>query len=439
MPMTIRRAALLGVLAILAGACRRPVSLPEGAIEGTECSPDAVSVMVRGTRLGPMDPQNGFINGISDPHMPNVDFPDRTVVERLHPYYWSVATPWQASIARSYGAVVTLSLYQEYADYDLNVRPYHDWPRWEAFMRDAAQRNLDAGRPVEWWDIWGEPPINQNPALVHESFERAIEVIRSVDPAARFGAPHLVHWNRDQMAAFMDYAVANDLRLDAFGWHEFQTAEEFTEHLAEFRALLRERPSLGDPEVHINEYSPFEQYLVPGFNLRWLEAFEAGGVAQAKRACWDILEGDELWSTCWDGLDGMFMRDSRTPQAVYWLYQRYSELSGERLLVEHPRGSAGLASVDDGRQQLHLLIGRDLPPGTAPRDMIVTIEVPSWAGSSLTVDINDIPYTNAYTQPEPLVAMVEEPSQTVGVEGGAVTVRLGCVAPGEVRELTLHP
>lgn len=41
--------------------------------------------------------------------------------------------------------------------------------------------------------------------------------------------------------------------------------------------------------------------------------------------------------------------------------------------------------------------------------------------------------------PEALPAMVAEPGRTVAVDGGVVTVLPKCVAPGEVRELILHP
>jgi len=54
------------------------------------------------------------------------------------------------------------------------VRPWDNWPAWESWVRQAVQADSAAGGMVDWWDIWGEPNFDQDPALVAETFKVSI-------------------------------------------------------------------------------------------------------------------------------------------------------------------------------------------------------------------------------------------------------------------------
>ncbi|MDP3911888.1 MAG: hypothetical protein Q8Q14_16000 [Gemmatimonadales bacterium] len=408
--------------------------------EPATCPANALTVTIGRDSLGPLARGIGFLHGISDPHQAPQQFPDPTLVAALAPTFWRVSDGWHVQLAEPFGVSTTFVLYDGYADYDPSVRPWDDWAAWEAWVAQVVRADSTAGGIVDWWDVWGEPNFAQDPAQVAETYKRAHDVIRSIAPAARIVAPSVVAWNEATIAGFLDYAVAQGLTINAISWHEFGQPGELSAHVTRARELVAARPFLGSLAIHINEYEPYEQHLIPSRGLAWLDAFERTGVNESHRACWDVVEGADQWSTCWNGLDGLLMKDNVRPQALYWLYHAYARMAGQRLAVDSGAGVVVLAAVENTSRTLRALVGRASPSTEPdPVDIAVTIEAPAWAGASLAYTVDGIPYTSAQLAPQALAQPVPGPRGRANVNSGTVTLQLRCVGLGEVRVLRLEP
>ena len=82
----------------------------------------------------------------------------------------------------------------------------------------------------------------------------------------------------------------------------------------------------------IDEYAPAAQHHLPGFAVGWFYYLEKSGVLSVSRACWNVMDSvNGIWDDCWDGLDGLFMKDNLTPQALYWVFNRYAQMLGRKL------------------------------------------------------------------------------------------------------------
>jgi hypothetical protein len=139
------------------------------------------------------------------------------------------------------------------------------------------------------------------------------------------------------MRTFLDYVVAHHLKLDAISWHEVDSVPGTTgnpsnveTHVAQARALLAARPSLGHPAIFVNEYGAVANHLIPGWSVAWIDALEKAGVDQANRACWHgpDVTGRRI-AECDEGsLDGLFVPASGVPQALYYVYRAYADMAG---------------------------------------------------------------------------------------------------------------
>lgn len=424
-------------LVLVVVGCRHPPgsAIDVGSQTG-ECVAGALRLAVRGDRLGAMAPKVGFLHGLAGSDHPGEQFPKPELVAALKPRFWRVSDGEHVKIAKQFGADVTFVLSDAYSGYDPNFQPWNDFPGWETHVRNTVGAALDAGAAVGWWDIWGEP--HGDATKVAESFRRAHEAIRAVDPGAKVVAPSLVAWDEATMASVLDDAVAHGMRLDAVSWHEFDDPASFAAHLKAARALIAARPTLGSPQIHINEYASSEQTLVPALNLAWLQAFEDGHVDQAHRACWDVVESGATWSTCWAGLNAMFLRDEVTPQPEYWLYLRYASMSGERLATDAASDVVAIASVDEASRVVRVLIARGADRRSGPPvNVELAIQAPAFAGASARAELDAIQYTGTTAQVQALPAMQAGPRLDVPVTAGSSSVSVKCVDANEVRSIVL--
>jgi hypothetical protein len=234
-------------------------------------------------------------------------------------------------------------------------------------MRDATAH----GMRMDYFDIFAEPNWGWNGVTIGqqlELFRITYDIVRKYQPNLKIVALDHGGLNDDPdmfqkiYAPFLDYIVKNNLRLDAVSWHEFSSPEVVLPHVEEVRQLISARPALCNPtcpEIHINEYTSSDNHLVPGANVGYLYYFEKAGVDVTSRACWDDVGYRwSTYSTCWEGVDGMFLKDNITTTNVYWVYQKYAEMNHERIFSSGGDRTVAIADLDEVKHELKILIGR---------------------------------------------------------------------------------
>lgn len=410
--------------------------------------------------------------------------PDWDLITALRPAFWRIAwyTSGQSAALHQkvtkFGAKVTVILSDVYAE-KLNLsgdqgirkfKPWEDWPAYERLVQSVFTE-ISAGGPVAYWDLWSEPNWlwggNQEQFL--EMVERTTKLIRALDPHARIIGPSIgafedsVGGGAPIFPALLDYMVAHRLHPDAVSWHEFKAPDEVAAHVSQMRQWLDERPQLcipQCPELHINEFAPPVSYLIPGWTVGWLSAFEQADVDWASRACWWVEKSKpavpERYGNCSQGLDGLFGSDNRTPHPVYWVQRFYADMQNDIRLQSESSSLrtvviAGKTSAD---QIIHLLVGRytcgkDLSwctgDRTAPVEGNLTPSVPvtiviknlPTSVSAVRASINRIPNENVLGS---LPLPVTLPPQTIPVHADhTLTLPIASYQDGDGYAITLSP
>jgi len=423
----------------------RDAGASPAAVETSAARTERLDVDVT-SNAGPSDPLVGLMHDSCDPHRPDGACVDRDQVAALHPRFWRVSDPRNYQCARALHPKITYVLMDGYADYHPRPEPWKDWAGWEGYVAKTVRLARSHDAPVDYWEPWGEPWANPtNAEQVLEAFRRANAVIRREDPAAKVVGPSLAHWHEAALTRFLDDSVQHGLRYDAISWHEFDRPEDVPAHVQRARELIAARPALGTPEIHINEYANEEQHLVPGTAVGWIAALERANVQWTSLACWDCYENGAVWSDCWHGLEGLFLRDGRTPQALYWVFRRYSEMRGRRLTTagDTPR-TAGLATWDDARRELRVLLGRSqrIETPAAAADVLVTLSRVPASILQVTVTIDRIPFVPVAGHPnavQPLASPVSGPPAGLPVDQGTLRIRLPAVQEGEAVSILVRP
>ncbi|MFZ5468572.1 MAG: hypothetical protein ACOZIN_03960 [Myxococcota bacterium] len=322
---------------------------------------------------------------------------------------------------------------------------------WSDFM-ESFMLAVDAQNPAfDYYDLFAEPDWSWKGISAEQFFEIfkiAHDTIRRHRPEAKIVAPSLEKFNGPGLELFFQYAVDNDLRIDAVSWHEiYQTPAEVAGHVEAARNLIQTifqaKPSLAVKELHINEYGPPQSHLVPGWTVGWLAAFEATGVDHANRGCWKETGG---WSDCANGLNGLLLEDDSTPQPLFFVHRAYANLPPDRLEIQShlPRLEA-LAGVDAAAGELRLLVGRyscgrtgrwcmgaDLPVGgeeTEPVDVIIEVTQYPLGGALADIAVDRIPNLGTTGA---LLAPTTLPRQQVNVTGSTLRFQIDQLRDGEV-------
>lgn len=296
---------------------------------------------------------------------------DWPALQTLKPRFWRIGVSEQAgnnyllAKALNPAAKITVVLSDQLAvlrgGYHA-LRPWEDWGRYEADVRQVVSLYRQHGLQVDYWDVWSEPDTR---AMWHgscdqamEMFERTVRAIREVDAAARVVGPSVSDVNESGvcpdgfLGRFLHYMTRNHLRMDAVSWHEFQHPRHVPLQAAAIREYFQRQPAWGPaPEMHVNEFSGPQDAQNPAWAVAWLQSLETARVDWASRACW--AEG------CGAGLDGLFTPDNRTPTALYWVHKAYAVLPPGRLRAKAADpDTVAIAGLEEGSRRMAILLGR---------------------------------------------------------------------------------
>lgn len=432
--------------------------------------------------IGPAKLLQGFLHG-NDRQDP---FIDPNLVNSLKPKFWRIGIQWQKTIPyiikvkQKFDTKITFNIqdllgnnvgYVAVQTPGIDCRKYlcfHTFSElkqyWAAETNKIMKRITSPNNPfmIEYIDVFAEPN-NQikgvTPLQFCELFEISHNIIRRYNPTVKIVAPSTGSPFRTQtFKPFLEYIAAHNLKLDALSWHEFSEPQNIMEHTNEARVAIDEvfssKPHLKPKEIHINEYAPYDNHLIPGYAVGWLYYMEKAGIDWGSRACWNVPYGFKRgnWSDCWAGLNGMFTKDPppgskyAAPQHIYWVHKAYADMEGGTRLSSSSNTptTEALASKHYDSQTIRILAGIFLPQKSRfsePSKVEITIlnyPYSKISASHVLVNIQKIPNNN--NRAEPFLEPLQLPAKTVRItENNTITILLDNVTNGDAYSIIVNP
>ena len=267
----------------------------------------------------------------------------------------------QLDIIRAMGAQPLMSL-----SYTPNVlggdkgvtNPPNDLRLWyELIYRLVRHVNGERKLGVEYWEIWNEP---NGGSFWQGSMEQFLElyavtekaVIRA-DPSVKFGGAGYYLFPKKWVRAMMEYAKANNLRMDFLSWHDYWDAgHDIVGEVETAHAWMKE---LGmNPELIIDEWN-YNAALDPGNDDH------NGAVYVADLLCrmvelgidhapfFEIKDGTNE-KRYW-GRWGLFTADHH-PKACYYAFLGFARMEGKRLSFSGAQDLSGNEIVNKGKAKI---------------------------------------------------------------------------------------
>jgi hypothetical protein len=359
--------------------------------------------------------------------------------------------------------------------------PWSNWSIYNAWVKSTVKTIVASGEQVSYWDLYNEPggfgyysAANYaivTPALLLQQFLDTYQDVKAVDPSAAIVGPSLAEWGdypnqystntksdpEFDMASFLTFAATNHLQLAAISWHEIADSngpnpEEnsffpavIIDHVNEARRLIAALPSLGHPQIFIEEYGLPEVQQIPGWDVSYLSALTTAGVASADRACWPA-------SQCANPtLDSLLANNAVYPEPDYWVRTAYAAMSGNMIASSSSLDwVTALGSYNATNQTITGLIGRGkgcdqdaycdsvdpYDPPLAPISATITVTVP-WRSGTVNVGLADIAGQNITPIYQPIPVTSTLKISPTGPNSGTVTIPISSFADGDAYSLTI--
>ncbi|MFD1552875.1 T9SS type A sorting domain-containing protein [Putridiphycobacter roseus] len=243
-----------------------------------------------------------------------------------------------------------------------NAQPWTNFTQYRSFLSTLFTATIGNNLTPHYWDVWNEPQSTEfwtgNFSQLIQTYRNTNQIKDSIAPSMKLVGPSIVSYDELFIQTFLDSLAAHAIYLDAVSWHEFGLPDSLTLHVNQFRTLLQNNPQWGNPEIHINEYSPRQTNQIPAWKVGWFYHLEKSNVDWANNACWDDMDdGVNQWNNCIWGLNGILSYDESSPLPIYWAHKAYGTMQGEKVLSTGTDSKTiAIASIEN--QSLKILTGR---------------------------------------------------------------------------------
>jgi len=235
---------------------------------------------------------------------------------------------------------------------------YAGWPyqysasSWPTVVKNQVQEvEASPYAGITNFELWNEPDntwLSSNGSF-NSFWTTTYQQVRSLDASAVIQGPSFSD-NISGMQSFLQNAVATNTVPNVISWHELESAGKIAGDIA---TVTAEEKSLGitPRPIAIEEYAAPSQVSVPGDLVDYIAQFERLGVSNAELAFWNAYGalGDLLTGT------------GGSPNAAYWLYRWYGQMTGNMVTVVPPgtagAGLDGAASVNPAGNQVSVIFG----------------------------------------------------------------------------------
>ena len=255
-----------------------------------------------------------------------------------------------APAAAQAGAKVIVRMPDWYPNFPYKWVSWSDWLS-AVDKQVASVKASAAGNDIQSMELWNEPDWTwdtTDAGSFDAGWVTTYNEVRKDDATIPIDGPSYSAWNESWMSSFLTYAKANNALPQYLSWHELQGQQNIAGDVAAAVALEK---SLGISPlpIVIEEYGETGEVGVPGALAGYIAKFERAGVTEADLAFWNSYGtlGDTLVST--GGL----------PNASWWLYKWYGDMSGEMVTTVPPAqtGIDGAASVNSAANQVSVVFG----------------------------------------------------------------------------------
>ena len=235
---------------------------------------------------------------------------------------------------------------------------YAGWPyqynagNWPTVVQQQVQKvEASPYAGITNFEIWNEPDntwLTANGSF-NSFWTTTYRQIRSLDASAVIQGPSFSD-NISGMQSFLQNAVATNTVPDVISWHELESAGKIAGDVTTVTGMEKNLGIAPRP-IAIEEYAAPSQVGIPGDLIDYIAQFERLGINNAELAFWNAYGalGDLLTGT------------GGSPNAAYWLYQWYGQLSGNMVTVVPPgtagTGLDGAASVNAAGNQVSVIFG----------------------------------------------------------------------------------
>ena len=223
------------------------------------------------------------------------------------------------------------------------------WPTVVKNQVQAVEASPYAG--ITNFELWNEPDntwLSANGSF-YSCWTTPYRQVRSLDASAVIQGPSFSD-HISGMQSFLQNAVATSTVPDVISWHELESAGKIAGDIA---TVTSQEKALGitPRPIAIEEYAAPSQVSIPGALVDYIAQFERLGVSNAELAFWNAYGalGDLLTGT------------GGSPNAAYWLYRWYGQMTGNMVTVVPPgtagSGLDGAASVNSAGNQVSVIFG----------------------------------------------------------------------------------
>ena len=249
-------------------------------------------------------------------------------------------------------AAVGAHLVDRMSDYYAGWPYEFSWSTWPTVVQQQVQE-VEASRyaGITDFELWNEPDntwLSAN-GTFNSFWTTTFNQVRSLDPGAVIQGPSFSD-NISGMQSFLQNAVATNTVPNILTWHELESAGKIAGDVATVTALEKSLGITPRP-IAIEEYAAPSQVGIPGDLIDYIAQFERLGISNAELAFWNGYGalGDLLTGT------------GGSPNAAYWLYRWYGQMSGNMVTVVPPgtagTGLDGAASVNSAGNQVSVIFG----------------------------------------------------------------------------------
>jgi hypothetical protein len=228
------------------------------------------------------------------------------------------------------------------------------WSNWLSAVDTQVKAVLASGDSnVSAFELWNEPDWTWNTAAAGSfdaGWARTFDEVRSDDPSAVIQGPSTSTFNASWMTTFLTDAKASGTLPNIISWHELNGAGSIPSDVAGVESIESSLGITARP-IAIEEYGTSSQVGIPGDLVGYIANFERSGVNNAELAFWNHYGtlGDTLTNT------------GGSPNAAYWLYRWYGQMTGNMVTVVPPGsdgvGLDGAASVNSAGNQVRVICG----------------------------------------------------------------------------------
>ncbi len=257
--------------------------------------------------------------------------------------------------------------------------PYQfSWSTWPGVVQQQVQEVEASGDAnIAAFELWNEPDntwLSAN-GTFNDFWVKTYDQVRSLDPGAKIQGPSFSD-NISGMQSFLANAVATNTVPDIISWHELESSGKIAGDVTTVTGIEKSLGITPRP-IAIEEYAAPSQVGIPGDLVGYIAQFERLGINNAELAFWNHYGalGDLLTDT------------GAQPNAAYWLYDWYGQLTGNMVSVVPPgtpgTGLDGAASVSPGGDQVSVIFGGG--SGSAAVTVSGLNALPAFGGSAHVV------------------------------------------------------